>query len=814
MRFVLLLLLSCGSLFAAPASWYVAREAYGAGNNGTSWANAWTNVDRVVWSSINAGDTLWLSGGSAGSTNTYIGNLSTYNASANAGTSGSKISIRTAKDSSHNGRVKIQGLIYIDKDYYTLDGALSTNWIPSSVLDTYRIATNCNLEVSYTNNNAGDHAINFGSCLGQTVNWVYVSAAATQSLGGGSDCNALQLNGNSGGSKVSGCDIAYNRLGGAWGYGFFALGMASHDWAQVKLHHNLIEAVHDNYIESDGGIDIYKNVMRGWIAPTVGHPDAMQGITDFVRIWDNIIQDQPGTSVYIEPIGVTWVGNILCYNNLFLTTTQAWHDGVTLTGAALNTQWMATNIWFFNNTWYDAVGSTVFVWNAGANATPTCSISNLHFLNNAIQLSNTVTTTVLSFPTNTAYDNDTRGFLYRTADVEVNYNSIFGSTSGQSQGVRYGIHGDYYDAGYSTMSAFTADYSQYSSNNNLTATFVSLLNSDFRPGADLALKGNGTNLIAAITNLAPECGSDLVGTPRPASGAWDIGCYQSDSSLKLWLSFNNWGGGTNMLDDSGFTNNGILYASSTNWPTATNGPLGNAAAFSRGPWTWPGPPAEPAGSVQYIAVTNMYSITNLTNGTVAAWAWYGDNSINTSSIFDTGYYDQEDSWQLGRQFWDSTQFSVWTNQVLYAAAVFPDGSGSGNHLNTTNWNHYCVTWNGTNFIGYFNGAAFSTNGQAGIPSLKIGTPSWLAIGTWKHQNGPDLDPARQQPPNCCWYGGQLDDLRIYNRALSATEVASLYNGGGTSQSQSGSSGGSTNSTSGSAQLGNGTLQLKGTLLLQ
>lgn len=810
MRFIIPIILS---VFAAPsfgAQWFLAREATGTGA-GTSWANAWVDPTNIVWPSIAAGDTLWISGGPAGGTNNYVGYISTSGKSANSGTAGNKITISTAKDSSHNGLVKLWGGVYIDRDYYTLDGSLTTNWIPASVMDTYRIGTNCNWEVAQTNND-GNHGINFGSCKGQLIKWMHVSAAATHSLSP-SDVNALQLNGNSGGSMTEGCEVEYCWLANAWGYGFFMLGPRLDAFAQCSIHHCLIEGVHDNYIESDGSLDVYNNVGWRWAAPTVGHPDIIQGITSCTRIWGNIFQDCPGTSVYIEPIGMTLVHDVFVYNNLFLTTTQVWHDGITITGAALTDKLTVSNLWFFNNTFDDPNGASVFTWNGGLNTVNGTVATNIHFLNNAIILTNNATTPVLNFFTNLVFDNDTRGFAYAqtTNGVEVNFNNVAGATSGNGNGIRYGAHGDYYDAGYSTMTAFASDYPKFSSNNNVTPGYVSLPNGDFRPGADTALKGLGTNLIAALTNVCPGCGTDLIGNARPLSGAWDIGAYQSDPTLLMWFTFNAWAGqGTTVNDDSGYTNHAFTYSALTNSPSlVTNGGINGAAALFSGEWPWPGPPAETGGSIQFLAVTNCYGLMSMTNGSMALWVWYMTNSSRLSVFFDSGYPDKDNSWQFGRNFAGYTAFKVWTNSQIIDVSAWPDTVSldvNNFQIGTGAWHHYAQTFTNNagimTFISYYDGVPVFTN-TAKVPSLDIKDIHYLGISMWKHQSGPALDPAGINPPNVGWFGGELDDLRIYNRPLSPTEVFNLFSGAG-AQTSGGSSGGGGGSTAiGSISMGAG-----------
>ena len=121
----------CFILFAAAAlpSWsatkFVNKAASGSGN-GTSWANAWTNVSSIGWSGLAAGDVVCVAGG------TYSGNLST----GKSGASGNPITIRraTAADSTcgsgtagwsaaFDSQVAIAG-INLANDYVTIDGAV------------------------------------------------------------------------------------------------------------------------------------------------------------------------------------------------------------------------------------------------------------------------------------------------------------------------------------------------------------------------------------------------------------------------------------------------------------------------------------------------------------------------------------------------------------------------------------------------------------------------------------------------------------------------------------------------------------------
>ena len=80
------------------ALWYVDNTASGA-NNGTSWTDAWQTIASINYASVNAGDTIYISGGSTSKT---------YNESFAlplSGTAGNLITISTGQDAGHNGIV-------------------------------------------------------------------------------------------------------------------------------------------------------------------------------------------------------------------------------------------------------------------------------------------------------------------------------------------------------------------------------------------------------------------------------------------------------------------------------------------------------------------------------------------------------------------------------------------------------------------------------------------------------------------------------------------------------------------------------------
>jgi hypothetical protein len=96
----------------------------------------------------------------------------------------------------------------------------------------------------------------------------------------------------------------------------------------------------------------------------------------------------------------------------------------------------------------------------------------------------------------------------------------------------------------------------------------------------------------------------------------------------------------------------------------------------------------------------------------------------------------------------------------------------------SNWWHLAVVWNAASntIVAYQNGQPISTN-ALGSPWLRVsGSPvtPWLSVGAMQHNGTPQWGDDKY--PNAGFLKGALDDIRIYNRALSSAEVGNTYFG--------------------------------------
>lgn len=202
-----------------------------------------------------------------------------------------------------------------------------------------------------------------------------------------------------------------------------------------------------------------------------------------------------------------------------------------------------------------------------------------------------------------------------------------------------------------------------------------------------------------------------------------------DMSLVGWWKLDD-GSGTVALDSSDFGYNGTLV----NTPTWTTGPDNGALSFD-------------PGSSEYVTVADQPPLKP-SHLTVAAWL--NPTTIDTtyeSAVAKTSSGGWGDGWGL----------LSWTNGEGKIRFYINDWTGAvvSSTLPTSTWSHVVGTYDRTNIKLYVNGVLVDT-----FPYTTAidHSDSVLRIG---------------DAHNYFW-NGSIDDVRIYNRALTGTEVDALY----------------------------------------
>lgn len=214
-----------------------------------------------------------------------------------------------------------------------------------------------------------------------------------------------------------------------------------------------------------------------------------------------------------------------------------------------------------------------------------------------------------------------------------------------------------------------------------------------------------------------------------------------DTGLKGYWSFNGPDvSGTTAYDRSGAGNNGTL----TNGPTVTAGKIGQALSFN--------------GTSQYVLKTSSSASLNITgNMTMSVWVYPKNVSGGEQTIFmrstgsDTGQYSLNLQGSSGGKF--AGYFWGINPYPLIVSSFVPS--------NNTWYQVSLVFTAGSNVKLYVNGVLDGT----------VATAS--SIGSYANQNfviGAFKDSTLTQ-----YFNGVIDEVRIYNRAFTQTEVTNLYN---------------------------------------
>ncbi len=194
-------------------------------------------------------------------------------------------------------------------------------------------------------------------------------------------------------------------------------------------------------------------------------------------------------------------------------------------------------------------------------------------------------------------------------------------------------------------------------------------------------------------------------------------------------------------NDTGST---VANGTLVNGPTFVTGRVGQAVNLAGGA----------GGSASQHVSLPAGIVNGMTNFTIATWVKL-DTTGSWRRIFDFG---------AGTT---ANMFLVPTSGSTIRFAITTSGSGGEQRINGTAalptgaWKHVAVTRNGNTGTLYVDGVQVGTNTSMTLSPSSLGntTNNWLG---------------RSQYSGDTFLDGQLDEFRIYNRALSASEVLSLF----------------------------------------
>ena len=207
-----------------------------------------------------------------------------------------------------------------------------------------------------------------------------------------------------------------------------------------------------------------------------------------------------------------------------------------------------------------------------------------------------------------------------------------------------------------------------------------------------------------------------------------------DPSLIAYWTMDETGGATAHDTGAAPANDAALSGS----PTFGTGRIGNALSLD--------------GSTQYGTVADEASLDITDAITIAAWV--RPEKVGTQYLVKKATQGSVDGYELslatsGKVFTRFNQASYTNDYRIDSLTSYPSDGNT--------WIHVAVTWDGSDIRLYYNGI------QEGLPLTFAGPIAANSLGLG----------IGVQPDGASMLQGDLDDVRLYDRALSAGEIAAL-----------------------------------------
>jgi hypothetical protein len=248
--------------------------------------------------------------------------------------------------------------------------------------------------------------------------------------------------------------------------------------------------------------------------------------------------------------------------------------------------------------------------------------------------------------------------------------------------------------------------------------------------------------LAGMPAYAGDLTTDSITVNRDATIRGSLQVLKGSAPTNGLILYYNFDTNTSSVsDESGNYHTGTVYGAT--W--TTNGISGGAYSFD--------------GSNDYIdagtVVPNPYF-------TMSAWVKYDTNAnwgvvVSRYNVYVAGSYEMECRCDG-------------TGNANCLSILYPASGGGANTYGSSiqiggKWTHIATTWDGTTLVTYINGISYASTNLSGVGVNDAGVDT--LIGSM-YVNGNPIDPTSEEVK------GSIDEVRIYNRALSASEISGLY----------------------------------------
>src|SRR5688572_14708526 len=200
--------------------------------------------------------------------------------------------------------------------------------------------------------------------------------------------------------------------------------------------------------------------------------------------------------------------------------------------------------------------------------------------------------------------------------------------------------------------------------------------------------------------------------------------------------------------------------SQNNWASITELDVFGTSSAPSGDYHYSPSLTLSGSNYQDVASTSALQLSQFS---VAAWFKTPTNFASDAFIVNKGGVGSDSSGQ-------NLNYGIWMNSAEQIKAGFETSSGADHYVTSFNpyndgqWHYAVVTNNGANVILYIDGVQVATKATSGASPESTGTkPVRVAANS------------RVTPPTN-FFTGEVDEIRIWNSALSASQVSSAFGG--------------------------------------
>jgi len=286
-----------------------------------------------------------------------------------------------------------------------------------------------------------------------------------------------------------------------------------------------------------------------------------------------------------------------------------------------------------------------------------------------------------------------------------------------------------------TLAGQSMDYNVPYDKNRNTLTFMGL--EYYKSGAVSNIQTNDkrttSTTSSTVTAATNEGSANAKNTPDKASEG-NTEAASSEGPI-MDLKFDEGKGGV-VIDSSNYGNNGIVH--NAKW---LSGKFGSALQFN--------------GVDSYVQIPDSPSLDLTGDMTIELWTMPGALQVEWADILSK-HTTNIGGFALEQKYRETNEYTfAWsTNGVNWACGSITDSVS----LTPNVWQHIAVSKSGSTVTYYLDGkeAAYCRGNFAGTSKNTLD----LTIGKWS--------------TGARYYNGIIDEVRIYNRALSAQEINAQY----------------------------------------